>query len=101
VLGVTADTNVYVSALVFGGKPLRILELAAQGLIKLSMSAPILEATIRVLGDKFQWEEAALREVDATLRSIAEIVSPAQTVDVIKSDPPDNRVLECAAEEEN
>jgi len=98
VLGVTADTNVYVSALVFGGKPLRILELAAQGLVRLSISASILEETIRVLGDKFQWEDAALREVDATLRSIAEIVSPTQAVDVIKSDPPDNRVLECAAE---
>jgi uncharacterized protein len=39
-----------------------------------------------------------LREVDTTIRSIAEVVVPTQVVDVIKSDPPDNRVLECAAE---
>lgn len=97
-LGVTADTNVYVSALAFGGKPLQLLEMAAQGLIRLSISDAILQETIRVLGDKFQWEAAALREVDAAIRSIAEVVAPTQTVDVIKSDPPDNRVLECAAE---
>jgi uncharacterized protein len=98
VLGVTADTNVYVSALAFGGKPLQILEIAAQGLIRLSISDAILQETIRVLGGKFRWEEAALREVDALLRSIAEVVAPTQAVDVVKSDPPDNRVLECAAE---
>ena len=97
-LGVTADTNVYVSALAFGGKPLQILEIAAQGLIRLSISDAILQETIRVLGGKFRWEEAALREVDALLRSIAEVVAPTQAVDVVKSDPPDNRVLECAAE---
>ena len=97
-LGVTADTNVYVSAFAFGGKPLQILEIAAQGLIRLSISDAILQETIRVLGGKFRWEEAALREVDALLRSIAEVVAPTQAVDVVKSDPPDNRVLECAAE---
>jgi len=98
VLGATADTNVYVSALAFGGKPLQILEMAAQGLIRLSISDAILGETIRVLGDKFQWEKAALREADATIRSVAQIVTPTQVVDVIKADPPDNRVLECAAE---
>ena len=97
-LGATADTNVYVSALAFGGKPLRILEMAAQGLIRLSISDAILGETIRVLGDKFQWEKAALREADATIRSVAEIVTPTLVVDVVKTDPPDNRVLECAAE---
>ena len=97
-LGATADTNVYVSALAFGGKPLQILEMAAQGLIRLSISDAILGETIRVLGDKFQWEKAALREADATIRSVAQIVTPTQVVDVVKTDPPDNRVLECAAE---
>ena len=72
--------------------------MAAQGLIRLSISDAILEETIRVLSDKFQWEKAALREADATIRSIAEIVTPMQVVDVIKTDPPDNRVLECAAQ---
>lgn len=92
-LGVTADTNVYVSAFAFGGKPLQILEIAAQGLIRLSIPDAILQATIRVLRDKFQWEAAALREVDAIVRSIAEVVAPTQTVDVVKSDPVPSLVL--------
>ena len=97
-LGVTADTNVYVSAFAFGGKPLQLLELAAQGLIRLSISDAIIQETIRVLGAKFEWEQTALREVDASIRSIAEVVAPTQMVDVIKNDPPDNRVQECAQE---
>ena len=96
--GVTADTNVYVSALAFGGKPLQILEMAAQGLIRLSISDAIIQETIRVLGGKFKWEDPALRELDTTIRSIAEVVEPTLVIDVIESDPPDNRVLECAAE---
>lgn len=80
-LSVTADTNVYVGALAFGGKALQIVEIAAQGLIRLSISDAILQETIRVLGGKFRWEDAALREVDALLRSIAEVVVPTQAVE--------------------
>jgi uncharacterized protein len=98
VQSVTANANVYVSALAFGGKPLQILEMAPQGLIRLSISDAIIQETIRVLGRKFQWEDPALREVDTMIRSIAEAVAPTLVIDVIKSDPPDNRVLECAAE---
>jgi putative PIN family toxin of toxin-antitoxin system len=96
VFGVTLDTNVYVSAFTYGGKPLQLLELAAKNAISLAVSEPIIEEIIRVLRDKFRWEDAALREVEVTVRNIAEVVTPTQAVDVIKSDPPDNRVLECA-----
>lgn len=48
-VGVTADTNIYVSALVYGGKPLQLLEMAARGEVKLSVSEPIIEETVQVL----------------------------------------------------
>ena len=94
----TLDTNVYVSAFAYGGKPLQLLELAARGEITLSVSEPIIEETVGVLRDKFQWAREAVREVDATIRSIAEVVKPSQAVDVSKNDPSDNRILECALE---
>jgi len=45
---------------------------------------------------KFKWSEG---EVDETLRHLAgctELVRPTETLDVIKEDSDDHRVLECA-----
>ena len=42
-LRVVADTNVYISALNFGGVPDQVLALARRGLIAMFVSKPILE----------------------------------------------------------
>jgi predicted nucleic acid-binding protein len=42
VVSVTADTNIYVSALNFGGGPDRVLDLARAGTIRLAISEAIL-----------------------------------------------------------
>ena len=39
---VTLDSNIYISALVFGGKPMRLLEMAAEGAIRVAISDAIL-----------------------------------------------------------
>jgi putative PIN family toxin of toxin-antitoxin system len=56
-----------------------------------------MEETLRVLREKFHWPEDALREVEVSISEFTERVKPAQVVDVIKEDPADNRILECAA----
>lgn len=43
---VTADSNVYISALVFGGKPLQLLERALAGEVRLMISQEILDETL-------------------------------------------------------
>jgi hypothetical protein len=48
---VTADSNIYVSALRFGGKPLTLLEVALDGQIELAISDAILDETLGVLRD--------------------------------------------------
>ena len=52
---VTADTNIYISALNFGGKPLQLLELARAGKIELAISNAIITEMSRILYDKFYW----------------------------------------------
>jgi predicted nucleic acid-binding protein len=37
-----------------------------------------------------------LRVLEDDVRSYAQRVAPTETLDVIKADPPDNRILECA-----
>jgi uncharacterized protein len=97
VLRITADTNVIVSALNFPGNPLRILDLAEAGEIRLAVSDDILNEVNRVLlRPKFGWSQD---RVDAAIRQIAgfaEHVEPKQRIDMIVDDPTDNRILECA-----
>lgn len=95
---VTADTNIYVSAFQFGGKPLELLQLARTGTIELAISEPILREVTGVLRTKFHRRDADLLAIEQEIRSFAELVTPTKPVDVIKHDPPDNRVLECAEE---
>jgi len=95
-LSVTADSNIYISAFGYPGKPRQLLDMADAGLIRLDVSDAIIDETVRVLRDKFGWSLEALTAAEEQLRRIGNHVTPTQTVDVIKEDPADNRVLECA-----
>jgi uncharacterized protein len=98
VLRITADTNVIISALNFSGNPARILDMAEAGEIRLAISNDILNEAEGVLQrPKFGWTQ---EQVDGAIRGLsafAEHVEPKQRIDVVKEDPTDNRILECAA----
>lgn len=87
---VTVDSNVYVSALVFGGKPMRLIELATEGAIQLTVSEPIIAETRRVLRTKFAWTDERADGAMETLRSIAEDIAPTETFDAVPRDLDDN-----------
>jgi putative PIN family toxin of toxin-antitoxin system len=93
----TADTNVYISALQFGGVPRQLLEMARAGAVRLDISDAIMSEVLRVLKEKFDYPPEALQETEARLTSITRRVQPTETIEAIKSDPSDNRILECAA----
>ncbi|MGD0872759.1 MAG: putative toxin-antitoxin system toxin component, PIN family [Bryobacteraceae bacterium] len=93
---VTLDTNVYVSAFQFGG--MRLLHMAVNGDIEIAVSQAIIEEVIRVLRDKFGWDGYRLQDAKQQILTFARLVTPAQTLDVVKDDEPDNRILECVAE---
>ena len=96
-LRITADTNIYISALNFGGAPERLLRLAEAGAIRLVISGPIAAEVAKVLrGDKFAWPEPEVEKALRQLARITERVQPTHTLNVIAADPPDNRILECA-----
>jgi uncharacterized protein len=52
--------------------------------------------TRRVLRDKFGWDDDRLDRYLPTLWSLGERVTPRRRVEVVKEDPDDNRILECA-----
>jgi predicted nucleic acid-binding protein len=52
---VVIDTNVYVPALVFGGKPAAVLQLAESGAFQVVVSASIKDELVETLTIKFSW----------------------------------------------
>jgi len=95
---IVVDTNVIVSALVFGGVPRQILELADTGRCELFFSEAIQTEVRRVLVEKFAWETTTLRKALQVLWSVGEMVVPRIAVRAVPDDPDDDRILECALE---
>jgi putative PIN family toxin of toxin-antitoxin system len=96
---IVLDTNVLISAIVFGGKPRRVLDLVISGLVDCSLSIAILDELKDVLQrPKFGFSPALCFQIIEELHGVCDIISPTISVDVIRSDPDDNRVLECAVE---
>lgn len=91
---VVLDTNVLVSARVFGGKPRQILELITLERTLTGVSSQVLlDEYLGVLREKFSHDEAMLQRIKKVTQAYFEIVSPQHIPSVITYDPPDNQVL--------
>lgn len=93
---VTLDSNIYLSALVFGGKPKRVLEMAIEGEIEVAVSDSIIGEIRLHLPGKFGWSEARTADAIESISEYAKPVAPTEMIDAVLSDADDNRVLECA-----
>jgi putative PIN family toxin of toxin-antitoxin system len=93
---VVLDTNVYISALMFGGLPGSLLDLAFLRSFTLVVSAALLDELDEKLREKFGVSHADAALLRARLESVAHVVEPQEILNVITEDPDDNRVLECA-----
>jgi hypothetical protein len=60
------------------------------------LSEAILDEVVEALDRKFRWPTARLDVVRKTLLIITESVTPFVILDVVKDDPDDNQILECA-----
>ena len=98
-LRAVVDTNVYISAFLHPERPIfQIGQQAAEHRYRLLISPAIVNEVGRVLRETFGFEErASLHRLKARVKA-AEIVNPETTLEVIREDPPDNRILECAVE---
>ena len=95
---VVLDTNIYISAILFGGKPEEIIRLSRAGEIHLVISEAILKEVAEMLRRKFNWRSWQISETIDGIRSLSVLVTPNEVLSVIKEDPADNRILECALE---
>lgn len=93
---VVADTNVYVSAIVFGGPCETILALARAGVVDLAISHAIQRELRSVLGEPFGWGESRVREALAEVNGLTTLVKPRMRLSGVLSHDADHRILECA-----
>lgn len=97
-LGVVLDTNVYVSALGFGGRPLEALLRTFEEDVRLVASEETLSELDRVMSyDRLPFSEADRTQLLAILRAEAALVDPDPTVDVAR-DSDDDVFVEVALE---
>ena len=99
-LRIVIDTNVLFSALALpkDSPPARVVELARTNRVELFFSAFILDELEKNLMKKAGWDAERVLVLRKRFKSFAAVVEPGRTVDVIKSTPADNRILECALE---
>ena len=60
------------------------------------VSEPIVNEITRILADKFHWIPQDVADARRRISGFTKLVSPEETLDVVKADPTDNRLLECA-----
>lgn len=99
IVKVVIDTNVIVSALLFGGTPGKLVTLWQQGIIKPFFSRDIVEEIIRVLAyPKFRLTET---EIQFLLRHVLlpyfDVVTDVPKTSAVPADPSDDMFVNCAA----
>lgn len=93
---VVLDTNIYISAIMFGGNPNKVLKLARVRQIKVFISAQILLEISEKLHKKFKLSEEDVAKILKGISKITELVQSRIKLDVVKEDSSDNKFLECA-----
>lgn len=94
----TFDTNILVSALLFGGLPQHLIDLVKGGEIELVLSPFILGEFENKLKTKFGYSAKNAQEATLDIEILADIIHPKKTITVIKRKDSDNRILECSVE---
>lgn len=98
---IVMDTNSLISAIGWDGPPHRVLDACLKGELELFVSPAILQELTDVLTRPKLSVVAAhpdLPIVLSWLHDPVRLVVPKARLDVVKVDPDDNRIIECAVE---
>ena len=98
---VVLDTNIVVSALVWGGMPFKLLQAATDGIIDLYTS-PVLLTELREvlarehLASRLIAQQSSIEQAIGFYGELAIRISPLTTPRVVANDPDDDHVIACA-----
>ena len=95
---VVLDTNVFISALFWKGAPYQIFKRILEGAILNFVSPQILAEIKERLLDKFKLPPEKVKEFLEIIVFNSQLVYPKKKLNIVKKDPKDNKILECALE---
>ncbi len=93
---VVLDTNVFISSIFWIGNPHKIVELAFDKIVEVYTSPEILTELEKILKRDFKEDQAFVERQIALILEYAKIVRPINKLEIVKADPDDNKILECA-----
>jgi putative PIN family toxin of toxin-antitoxin system len=99
-LKVVLDTNIYISAFAYPkGRNAVLWTAARQGKYLLLVSPAIIREIAKVLRRDFAWQDEGVQEAIRLVVQVAHaITAGGSALNVVKADPDDNRILECAVD---
>ena len=94
---IVLDTNIYIAIALHGEFAQDLIEAVTKTPdIKVVTSDEILLELQTKLKEKFSWLETDIDLFITKMKKLSEIVKPAENIDIVKRDPKDNKILECA-----
>lgn len=90
------DTNVYLSGLLFGGKPADVVASGLAGSYSIVSSMPILIELRDKLEERFGWELSETIELLEGIVPTLDVVDVPGTLIAVPEDPDDNPIVETA-----
>ena len=93
---IVIDTNVFVSAIVFGGQPRKLINLIADDVLSLVTAEELMTELRRIIISKFPEFSEDLTKVEKLLESDTTWVRLGGVTIAVSRDPDDNKFIEVA-----
>jgi len=93
---VVLDTNIFISAVFWKGKPYKIVNKAINQEIIVFISQGIIKEIRKVLVRDFMLEKQEIDNIIDAVAYFTHFIEPKEKIKVVKEDPDDDRIIECA-----
>jgi len=93
---VVIDTNIYISAIFWKGKPRQVIDLGRDEKINILTSAAIEEEIADKLKTKFNLDKNEISQILSDFSTFTKLVSATDRIQAVPDDPDDDKIIECA-----
>ena len=93
---VVLDTNIFISAVFWEGKPYNVVKKAINQEVIVFISNYIIDEIRKVLVRDFNLEKQEIEDIVNAVLYFTHLIEPKESVTVIKDDPKDDKILDCA-----
>lgn len=93
---VVIDTNIYISAIFWGGKPRKVVDLGRDEKILIFSSLDIEKEIAEKLRTKFKIDEEEVSQILLDISTFTTPIKVTRQIQAILDDPEDDKFIECA-----